>query len=439
MSTLGVVVARSIRGTHRIRSLGRKNTRHLSATRTIADPRAGSAIRIRSGGGRKRYISSTPASFKSALPEHDGDGSATSTPFLLADIGEGISEVELLAWHVSPGDRVSQFDQVCQVQSDKASVEITSRYDGVVDSLCGDVGDMMKVGEPLLYVATAAAGDAHGKPLASPAVASARPPLTDVGAADFSSHDTQAEVPASSAKTTETFVAREVSQLAAVESGGRAKVLTSPAVRKLAKENGVDLSSMQGSGPNGRILKADLLTKLVAPHERPNPGDRVGGVDETLQPKQEGTTVVPIRGLNRQMVKTMTESLQIPHMIYGDELNLDSLHAVRDSLRPLAAEAGVRLTFLPFFIKAASLAMSEYPVLNSTIDVERMELTHRSEHNVGIAMDTPRGLAVPVVRNCEGRSLLEIAVELGRLQSLVSSDLFHSHSSSSREANSEDS
>ena len=384
-----------------------------------------------------RCISSTPATFKSALPEHDGDSSATSTPFLLADIGEGISEVELLTWHVSPGDHVSEFDQVCQVQSDKASVEITSRYDGVVDSLCGAVGDMMKVGEPLLYIATAEAGDANGKPLVSPAVASAHPPLTDVGESQHvvsvAPHDMQDEIPTVANPThrepnaKETFVAREITRSAAVESGGRTKVLTSPAVRKLAKENGVDLSSLQGSGPRGRILKADLMTKLVAPQERSNPSKREGGVVGTLQPRLEGDTVVPIRGLNRLMVKTMTESLQIPHMIYGDELSLDSLYAVRDSLRPLAAEAGVRLTFLPFFIKAASLAMNEYPVLNSTIDVEKMELTYRSEHNVGIAMDTPRGLAVPVVRNCEGRSLLEIAAELGRLQSLVSFDQLFFH------------
>lgn len=107
-------------------------------------------------------------------------------------------------------------------------------------------------------------------------------------------------------------------------------------------------------------------------------------------------------------------------MVYADEVNVNSLTSIRDSLRPLAKQMGVeKLTYMPFFVKAASLAMNEYPVLNSTIDVESMTLTYHAEHNVGIAVDTERGLAVPVVRGCQEKSVLDIALELGRLYSLV--------------------
>jgi 2-oxoisovalerate dehydrogenase E2 component (dihydrolipoyl transacylase) len=121
------------------------------------------------------------------------------------------------------------------------------------------------------------------------------------------------------------------------------------------------------------------------------------------------------------MVKSMASSLQVPHMTYTDDVNVDALTSVRDSLRPMAKKLGVeKLTYLPFFVKAASLAMNEYPALNSSIDVETMTLTYRKEHNVGVAVDTPRGLAVPVVRGCQDRSVLEIAAELARLFALAS-------------------
>ncbi len=141
-----------------------------------------------------------------------------------------------------------------------------------------------------------------------------------------------------------------------------------------------------------------------------------------------GNTVVPIRGYHRLMVKSMTSSLQVPHMVYSDEVNVNALMEVRDSLRPLYARVGgkvddrnneKKLTYMPFFVKAASLALLKYPVLNSTIDVENMTLTYHDEHRIGIAVDTPRGLAVPVIGRCQERSVLDIAEELNRLHSLV--------------------
>jgi 2-oxoisovalerate dehydrogenase E2 component (dihydrolipoyl transacylase) len=384
-------------------------------------------------------ISTSAPCQKSAMPlstiDRDDDDTApasasstNSTPFLLADIGEGISEVELLQWFVNSGDTVAQFDRICEVQSDKAAVEITSRFDGTIEMLCGEVGDMMFVGKPLLYIATE--NDA-GAGLAGQ-------PQLDQQAQQMILHNVYDEqdrlsIPSVGAKFPNYYDPTSGDENSAEKSVGHgearsAKVLTSPAVRKLSKENNINLRTVLGTGPGGRILKSDIL-KLIEPNvsvaaSLANAQEKKFGptfhVASTSGTVLEEDTVMPIRGYNRLMVKSMTASLQIPHMVYSDEINVNALTTVRDSLRPLAKEMGVhKLTYLPFFIKAASLAMNTYPVLNSTIDAEKMELTYHKSHNVGVAVDTERGLAVPVVKGCQDKSVLEIAMELNRLYALA--------------------
>ncbi|KAL3792465.1 hypothetical protein ACHAW5_010942 [Stephanodiscus triporus] len=431
---------------------------------------------------------------------YDDDGVGASIPFLLADIGEGIAEVELLQWFVSPGDRVRQFDRVCEVQSDKASVEITSRYDGVVTELCGNVGDVMRVGRPLLRVATTTAAAAAA---ATTAAGEGGDVVRERGGTETMTTSSSSSSSGATTTTTTTLhnVDDESDRLSIplvgsdysryYEGGGRggvdavapradmlggtfvprggggggggggrgganatihARVLTSPAVRRLGRENGIDLGTVMGTGPGGRVLKADVL-RIIDPAAAssvaassssstsapPSPittsatnaaSPRLaagGGPGTTTTTTANGDSVVPIRGYHRLMVKTMTSSLRVPHMVYSDEVNVNALTEVRDSLRPLYANHARgddrqhperKLTYMPFFVKAASLALSAYPALNSTIDVEGMTLTYHGEHRIGIAVDTPRGLAVPVIGGCQDRSVLEIAEELNRLYSL---------------------
>ena len=348
--------------------------------------------------------------FKSALP--DTQPETMLTPFLLADIGEGIAEVELLQWYIAPGSRVSQFDRVCQVQSDKASVEITSRYDGVVKELCAEVGGVVKVGEPLCFLETEGGGVTldnveEGEKLSVPSVAS-----------DFSSvYDDKAKSE------------HDVSEIDSerTSSSTSAKVLSSPAVRKLGKEHGIDISTVKGSGPNGRVLKADVLGLIHSGGvslDTNSTSTKTSSIDNNLNdtnplvsPDDE---IIPIRGYHRLMVKSMTSSLSIPHMVYSDEINVTSLQELRSQLKPICAEKEIKLTLLPFFLKAASLALSKYPVVNGSIDMEKMELRLHRQHDLGVAVDTAKGLVVVVVRGCENKSVEEIAVELGRLFSLVS-------------------
>ncbi|KAL3790954.1 hypothetical protein HJC23_004936 [Cyclotella cryptica] len=330
----------------------------------------------------------------------DVSSTNTLTPFLLADIGEGITEVELLQWYISPGSTVHQFDRVCQVQSDKASVEITSRYDGVVKELCAEVGGVVRVGQPLCFLETRG-GNGKEERLSN-VVEGERLTVPSV-AVDYSKYYEE-----------ESFV------------------LTSPAVRKLGKENNIDLSTVKGSGPNGRVLKSDVLRLIPQ-----NGNVRVSNTSSTpamayarnnenddsipLSLPQEDE-IVPIRGYHRLMVKSMVSSLTVPHMVYTDEINVTALQSLRATLKPFAADKGIKLTLLPFFLKAASLALKQFPTINSSIDMDRMELRVHKKHDLGVAVDTERGLVVVVVRGCEGRSVEGIAVELTRLFALQAAE-----------------
>eukprot|EP00934_Nitzschia_sp_Nitz4_P009339 Nitzschia sp. Nitz4//scaffold175_size95217//32564//34132//NITZ4_004720-RA/size95217-processed-gene-0.49-mRNA-1//1//CDS//3329538930//9329//frame0 len=345
-----------------------------------------------------RYYSNTAAS-------------STNIPFLLADIGEGIAEVELLQWFVQPGDTVQQFDLICEVQSDKATVEITSRYDGKIASLEHAVGDMVPVGKPLLFMD--AEGHEHDDPSAggSAAVEEAVPetppaPTEPLQAPSTTPSEPEVVTPPPTMTT----------------PGSNNKVLTTPAIRKIAKENSLDLSTITGTGPKGRILKGDVLAYLKEKDGAPAIGgstvpssassvsssttttasSSVTSVDQLQLPLQQDT-VLELRGYTRLMVQSMTASLQIPHMVFGDEVDITALRISS-------------LPFLPFCIKATSVALSNYPLLNSTFDSANNQLHLRKDHNIGIAMDTPRGLIVPVLKQVQDKSIEEIVQDLERLK-----------------------
>uniref|UniRef100_M4B474 Dihydrolipoamide acetyltransferase component of pyruvate dehydrogenase complex n=1 Tax=Hyaloperonospora arabidopsidis (strain Emoy2) TaxID=559515 RepID=M4B474_HYAAE len=305
-------------------------------------------------------------------------------PFKLADIGEGIAEVEVLQWFVKRGDEVKQFQNVCEVQSDKATVEITSRYDGVVAKVHYEVGDMAKVGSTLVDIdvddATAAkqAGGKKKVMSGAPVPRTAPSPVVDATAS--------ATTAATSEATVEMAVVPVLSRRSVVPRGGQKdeKLLTSPSVRRLAMEHSIDLHDVDGTGPEGRILKGDLLDYI-----RLQATQSQGA--ETLAYEPEAA--VP------------------PHL--EDGVQMDALHELRKELNPLAELRGVKLSFMPFVIKAASLALKQYPILNSSVNESETELTLIASHNISVAMDTPTGLIVPNVKN------VQVAIgAVGRIQQL---------------------
>ncbi|XP_062437863.1 lipoamide acyltransferase component of branched-chain alpha-keto acid dehydrogenase complex, mitochondrial [Rhea pennata] len=327
--------------------------------------------------------------------------------FKLSDIGEGITEVTVKEWYIKEGDSVSQFDSICEVQSDKASVTITSRYDGIIRKLHYSLDEIAYVGKPLVDIEIDA----------SKGVA----PEEDVVETPAMSHEEHTHQEIKGHKT-----------------------LATPAVRRLAMENNIKLSEVVGTGKDNRILKEDILNYLAKQTGAILPPSPKAEIippllkSETVSaaPKDKARKIpVPvsrsiafsgkdkteaITGFHKAMVKTMNAALKIPHFGYCDEIDLTQLVQLREELKPLAQTRGIKLSFMPFFIKAASLGLLQYPILNASLDESCQNIIYKASHNIGVAMDTEQGLIVPNVKNVQVCSVFEIASELNRLQSLGS-------------------
>jgi len=296
-----------------------------------------------------------------ALPARAFSTGKKTIPFLLGDIGEGIAEVEMLQWFVQEGDEVMEFDNVCEVQSDKATVEISSRYNGKIVKIYDGVGSMVQVGSPLLDIEVDDA-DSGGDDAAGEGGASGAPPAV-------------AEAPLGA------------SSLAAAAVGGGVKkeVLTTPAVRKLGKENKLDLSVVPATGPQGRLLKSDVLNYLKggppavppavpaavpasrAPVELPAPPAPAAQAPAPplaakplpslgLSSETPESRTVAISGIDRLMVQSMNASLKIPHFVYSEEVELDELAEARQQLNKLAEPYGLKLSYLPLLLKVVKVA-----------------------------------------------------------------------------------
>jgi len=324
--------------------------------------------------------------------------------FKLTDIGEGIFEVEVLQWFVKEGDKIEEFDKICEVQSDKANVEITSRYSGVVKSLMYNAGDLARVGKTLVKI---------------------EQPVDDSGT-DLSNIE--------DSEPSKLVVVGVSSEASVPQTEGKMKPLLTPAVRRIVKEHNLNVENIVGTGPQGRILKGDVLayiddgsSRLVA--ASPVETDVAQVAEPPARPLRVIPSVssedkkVPIRGVARIMVQKMNESNNVPQMGYGDEVDVTDLVRLRASLKEEGKQLGVKLNYLPFILKATSLSLLEYPMLNATVDdLECAFVTHRADHNISIAVDTPNGLIVPNVKKVQQKSILEIAKDMDDISSRARSN-----------------
>jgi 2-oxoisovalerate dehydrogenase E2 component (dihydrolipoyl transacylase) len=381
----------------------------------------------------------------------DQETTNTLTPFLLADIGEGIKEVELLQWYVVPGDVVQQFDKICEVQSDKATVEITSRYDGIVVQLAGEPGSMLQVGQPLLYLRQEQQQDSTTTSGSS----ALHPPNADTPTLSFASGYNMLQ------DTTLSLTGEQRLSIPTVASQFHLRgddddddvdpvhhhahhFQASPAVRKLGREYGLDVSTIKGTGPAGRVLKTDVITYLQelgrwkgpTAHEQQSSDSTAGtmsgtGAAASGQPPPiaavaEQDEIIQLRGYSRMMVKSMTAALQTPHMCFGDEVNVDALMETRIQLNNglLVSSATTmtptKISLLALLVKAVSCALTDHPAVNSVVhNVDECSILQRRDHNIGIAMDTVRGLVVPVIRQCQIKSVTEISAALEQFKTIA--------------------
>lgn len=308
-----------------------------------------------------------------------GGADKTVVPFVLADIGEGISEVTVKQWYVTVGDRVAEFDNVCEVESDKATVTITSRYAGVIAKIHHETGGLARVGAALVDIEIDGGG----------------------GGGEMEQQRADDDLAAAAAGDT-TVTARTG------ESSTVGRVLTTPAVRRIAAEKGIDLSTVRGTGKHGRVLKEDVLD-LELPS--PPPVVTSSSSSSSSPSPQTSTDFVPLTGYAKTMRVTMEASNKIPTLVMTEEVNLTRLMELKAQMAP-----HVRLTLLPFLVKATSLSLSRHPRLNSTVGPDFSSYRLNESHNIGVAIDTPLGLAVATVKGVQSLDVLDVARQLAVLR-----------------------
>jgi pyruvate dehydrogenase E2 component (dihydrolipoamide acetyltransferase) len=330
--------------------------------------------------------------------------------FKLPDIGEGVTEGEIVNWLVQEGDAVAENQEMVEVMTDKATVTIGAPKAGKVSERRYKVGDTVPVGEILIVIELGGAGATADAPKpAAPAPAPA-PSAQSGGPVASAVGDIRENLPGMSP---------EPARAPAPASNGdffSDKPLAAPATRKLARELGVDLRRVEPSGSSGRVTREDVERHAQAP--APQPAAAPAGQPAAAPPVKvsEGDERVPIRGLRKRIFENMARSKHTAaHFNYIEEVDVGRLIELRDRAKPHAEKAGVKLTFLPFMMKAVVAALKLHPRVNSVVDEQAMEHVLKKTYDIGVAMATDAGLMVPVVRNVDRRSLLDVAREIDRL------------------------
>jgi pyruvate/2-oxoglutarate dehydrogenase complex dihydrolipoamide acyltransferase (E2) component len=360
--------------------------------------------------------------------------------FKLPDIGEGVVEGELIQWLVKEGDSVTADQPILEVMTDKATVEIPSPINGKVANLKAKDGEMIKVGQTLAILEEGAGATA--KPAAATPAAKAPPPVPSASSAASKAPPTPTPAPSRPAASAQSY------------SGGASlspsDVPAAPIVRLMAQKAGVNLSEVPASGPDvgsqKRVLEEDLLKYLSGSTTPSNgngqahtsysapaaatttkaPAPKTEAMPDYFKraPNTRGEEVerTPVRGLRRVIAQAMVKSkYTAPHYSYVDEFECSSLVAIREEAKKIGEQYGVKISYLPFVVKALVGALKEFPVCNSSLEEKEsgLELVKKKFYHIGIAVASPDGLVVPVIKNADQKSLLEIAREINELSAKV--------------------
>ncbi|WP_280769138.1 dihydrolipoamide acetyltransferase family protein [Salipaludibacillus daqingensis] len=327
--------------------------------------------------------------------------------FKLPDIGEGIHEGEIVKWEVKEGDEVKEDDVLCEVQNDKAVVEIPSPVDGKVEKLHVEEGVVTEVGTVIISFETDAEqpAEAHGS--------------------DEEEEETEEKAEESSTKEE----SKSGEPAAEEEVDESSRVIAMPSVRKYSREKDVNIRKVKGTGKNGRVLKEDVDAYLSGDSQAGDSTQTDADSPEEAAPKQEKKSVAAYKpaneeletrekmsGIRKAISKAMVNSKHTaPHVTLMDEIEVTDLVAHRKQFKPVAEEKGVKLTFLPYVVKALTSAIREYPILNTSLDDSTEEIVHKHYYNIGIAADTEKGLMVPVVKDTDRKSIFSISDEINQL------------------------
>lgn len=332
--------------------------------------------------------------------------------FRLPELGEGLHEGEIVKWHVKPGDEIKEDQIIMDVQNDKAVVEVPSPVSGKIVELKVAEGTVSHVGDPLAVI------DVTGE---------IPPESIHHGGGDAPAAAESAPAPAAQAAAPEAKSAAEPAQApaapAASEASASAYVLATPSVRKFAREQGVAIADIKGTGRNGQVTRDDVLAfaagggkQAEAPAEETAAKEASGTAASSAAVAVSGDRVeerVPLKGMRKAIANAMVKSVYTaPHVTIMDEVDVTALVELRQKAKPLAEKKGVKLTYLPFIVKALVAAVKQFPALNASIDDEKSEIVYKKYYNIGIATDTDNGLIVPVVFDADRKNVWQVANEI---------------------------
>ncbi|MDQ3302034.1 MAG: 2-oxo acid dehydrogenase subunit E2 [Actinomycetota bacterium] len=310
--------------------------------------------------------------------------------FKLPDVGEGTEEAELVRWLVEVGQEVDEDQPVAEIQTDKVQTELYAPVAGTVKELLAEEGDMIQVQSVFITFETGAEGEIHAKSDGGPLVLA-----SDNGDAAEAS-GVQANGATAESGT-----------------GRRKKIRATPAVRRVARELGVNLELVEGSGSGGRVMEGDVQAFVEADGEAEGTATAAAPAnapEESADGTRKAPERVPLRGIRRSMFTNMARSAStVAHSFGLEEVDVTELVALRRQMKAVAEEKGARLTYLPFAVKAAVTALKEYPYLNASVDDKEQQVVLHNRYDIGIAVDTPQGLLVPVLRDADEKSILGLS------------------------------
>jgi pyruvate dehydrogenase E2 component (dihydrolipoamide acetyltransferase) len=326
--------------------------------------------------------------------------------FHLPDIGEGVVEGEIVSWKVAEGDQVELDQPIVEVMTDKATVEIPSPRKGRVKKIHFGEGEICPVGEVLIEIddGSASAADGHGGEL-----------VTAAAAVSGCNGSAAAETLVAAAAPAGAAIDGRPEVIDATSTGAR--VLATPATRRVARKLGVDLRLVPPTGKRGRVTTQDVKRFAEAGSQVPAPASaRYDAPAPIAVPSIGQEERIPLRGMRKRIADNMTRSVHsAAHFTYVEEVDVSELVALRDRSKAKAAERGVKLTYLPFIIKAITSGLKKWPQLNAALDESTQEIVRKGYYHIGIATQGPQGLAVTVVRDADRRSIFELAAEIDRL------------------------
>ena len=344
--------------------------------------------------------------------------------FRLPDIGEGIHEGEIVKWFVKSGDKVQEDDILCEVQNDKAVVEIPSPVEGTVEEVLVEEGTVAVVGDVLIrfdapgYEDLKMKGDDHAGGEGEAETESQVQSTAEAGQEIDKKEAKQEEAPQRDAKEVGVAIA------AAGDHDVNSRIIAMPSVRKFARENDVDIRQVKGTGKNGRVLKEDVEAFMAGGQVEDAPQ-----VEEAAPASETAVAQAPISlegefpetrekmsGIRKAIAKAMVHSKHTaPHVTFMDEVDVTALVAHRKRFKDAAAEKGIKLTYLPYVVKALVSMLREFPEFNRSLDDATQEIVQKHYYNIGIAADTEKGLLVPVIKHADRKSVFTVSGEINEL------------------------